>query len=345
MPYRTARQILRQQGAAMVEFAAAALPLLFGALFVIEAARWHITRQMLHLALLEASRAGATAHGRPAVMEQAFERALLPLFQPAGRHGSPQARMRAAFVDVARQTGTLPWRIDVLSPSAPAFADFGDAALHVPAAPGRRAIRNDYQAEQHARRRRMGWPGGRGPLSGQTIFEANTLRLRLSYIHPPLAPGMRGLLRRWAAMRGSRDPAARAGLLTIVMEIALPMQSHPVSWGHLGSSTAWDRLAKGLSGPAHTGLHSRSGHAAAAGASVGAGPGPIGFSRGQVAARVEAGLARESPLRFRSGGDTAASMSGNGNERAAKPDGAAGTEAQPDAACGVLLCCPAHSAV
>jgi hypothetical protein len=214
----------------MAAFAVTALPLLFCALFVVEAARWHITRQMLNLALLDAARAGATAHARPAVIDQVFETALLPLFQPPGRHGDARARMRASFLDVAQQTGAMPWRIDVVAPAAPAYADFGDASLRVASAPGLPAIRNDYQAEQHLRRRRMGWPGGRGPRSGQTIFEANTLRLRLTYAHPPSVPGLRAVLRGIAAMRDSSDPAARAGMLVIAMEMALPMQSHPVQW-------------------------------------------------------------------------------------------------------------------
>jgi hypothetical protein len=243
MQFSSSRPAARQRGAAMAAFVVTALPLLFCALFVVEAARWHITRQMLNLALLDAARAGATSHARPAVIDQAFETALLPLFHPPGRHGDARARMRANFLEVAQQTGAMPWRIDVVAPAAPAYADFGDASLRVANAPGLPTIRNDYQAEQHLRRRRMGWPGGRGPRSGQTIFEANTLRLSLSYAHPPSVPGLRAVLRGIAAMHGSNDPAARAGMLVIAMEMELPMQSHPVQWqrsvdGHASRAAA-----------------------------------------------------------------------------------------------------------
>jgi hypothetical protein len=229
----------RQHGFAAAEFALAALPLLFCALSALEAARWHMTRQMLNLALLEAARAGAVAHGRRDAMEHAFERALLPLFEPAGGHGSAYARMQAAFRDIGRETGLRAWRIDVLSPPATAYADFGDTGLRVPGAAGLPAIGNDYQAEQHARRRRMGWREGRGPSSGMTIFEANTLSLRLTYLHPPMVPGIRSLLGGIAAMRNSRDAGSLAGMLTIRMVIDIPMQSHPVHWaadGQPGSS-------------------------------------------------------------------------------------------------------------
>lgn len=224
----------RQRGAALAAFTVTAPSLLFCALFTVEAARWHATRQALHLALLEAARTGATTHARPAAIEQAFETALLPLFHPPGAHGSARERMRASFLAVAQQTGAPPWRIDLLSPTASAYADFADAALRVPGAPGMLAINNDYQAEQHQRRRRMGWPGGRGARSGQTIFDANTLRLRLTYAHPPLVPGVRAVLRSVAAMRGARDAAARAGMLVMAVDLALPMQSHPVQWQAAG---------------------------------------------------------------------------------------------------------------
>ncbi|ARP80904.1 hypothetical protein CAL12_08660 [Bordetella genomosp. 8] len=224
------RAAARQRGAAIAAFTVSALPLMFCGLLVVEAARWHMTRQMLDLALLEAARAGATRHARPATIEQAFETALLPLFHPPGRHRDPRARMRASFLHVAQQTGAPAWRIDVISPTVGAYTDFGDRSLRIPAARGLPAIRNDYQAEQHLRRRRMGWPGGRGPRSGQTVFEANMLRLRLAYAHAPWVPGVRALLRRLAVIRGSGDPAARAGMLVMQMEMALPMQSHPVLW-------------------------------------------------------------------------------------------------------------------
>jgi hypothetical protein len=214
----------------MVEFAVAALPLLIAGLLVVEAARWHVVRQMLNLALLDAARAGATAHARPQVIDDAFEHGLLPLFTPPGQHRSAHARMRAEQLDVTRQTGLLPWRIDILSPSGTAYADFGDAAVRVDGAHGLPAINNDYQADQHARRRSRGWPDGRGPRSGLTIFDANTLRLRLTYIHAPLVPAVRAMLRAIGAAASGDQAALRAGMLTMVMEMALPMQSHPVDW-------------------------------------------------------------------------------------------------------------------
>jgi hypothetical protein len=215
---------------AMAEFAILAMPLMLAGLFVVETARWHMARQMLSLALLEGARAGSTAHARPGAIEDAFLLALLPMFQPAGRHANARARMDAEFKSITRQSGEPPWRIRIMQPGAAAYADFSEPGLRVPTAPGVRAIRNDYQAEQHARRRGQGWVDGRGPRSGLNIFQANTLRLRLTYLHAPLVPGARTLLRWLWATSATGGASAQAGLLTIVVDIELGMHTHPADW-------------------------------------------------------------------------------------------------------------------
>ena len=65
----------RQRGAAAIEFAVAGAVVLLLGLLAIDAARWQAVRQMAYLALIEAARAGATAHGNPARMRQAFQQA------------------------------------------------------------------------------------------------------------------------------------------------------------------------------------------------------------------------------------------------------------------------------
>jgi len=213
-----------QRGAAAIEFAIAGAVVLLLGLLGIEAARWQTVRQMAHLALIEAGRAGATAHGHPARMRDAFQEGLLPLH--AGPQGEAGARGRRDQSQSAltAQSSLTPWRIEVLQPDARAFREYGRAGLRVPIAPGRRAIDNDYQDVQHARQpARPGSP---------TIFDANTLRLRLTYLHKPLLPPMRALL----AVLGRRDAASYAGraqakgLLPIQLEMEIEMHTHPVDW-------------------------------------------------------------------------------------------------------------------
>lgn len=216
-----------QRGAAALEFAVAASIVLLLGLLGVEAARWQGVRQMAHLALIEAGRAGATAHAHPARMREAFLQALLPLY--AGAQGETGARRRREQQQAAliAHSGLTPWRIEVLQPDARAFREQGRAGLRVPVAPGRRAIDNDYQDLQHARRPAR--PGG------PSIFDANTLTLRLTYLHKPLLPPIRALL----ALLGRNDTAryvgaARAkGLLPIQVELDIEMHTHPVDWAGL----------------------------------------------------------------------------------------------------------------
>lgn len=209
------------RGATLLEFALAAPPLLLLGVLAAEAAHWHLARQLAYVALVDAARAGATAHGHPDAIAQAFEQAARPRHAQAG--GDARAAQRRAWRRLQVQAGMPAWRIEVLQPSAVALQAHARAGLAVAGAPGRRAASNDYQAEQHAAR---GAPPG-----GPTIFDANTLHLRLTYLHEPLAPLTRVLLRQAGrAAEACAQHALERGLLALRMELRIEMQSHPVDW-------------------------------------------------------------------------------------------------------------------
>jgi len=222
----------RQRGAAAIEFAVAGAVVLMLGLLAIDAARWQAVRQMAHLALIEAARAGSTAHGDPARMRQAFQHALLPLHAGAdddARKTGARRRQQRAQVGIAALSGLTPWRIEILQPDARAFREHGRAGLAVAAAPGMRAIDNDYQDLQHARRPPR--------PAGMSIFEANTLKLRLTYLHRPWLPPLRALLAVMGRDDASYAGVARAnGLLPIQVELEMEMHSHPVDWAN---KTPW----------------------------------------------------------------------------------------------------------
>ncbi len=144
-----------------------------------------------------------------------------------------------------------------------------------------------------------------------------------------MVPGLRAVLRQLTAMRGAGDPAARAGLLVIAMEIDLPMQSHPVRW--LGA-------ADGRLSPERQ----RAIGPWTVGGAVGKRPGPRGDApvitlRDGAAARH--GILGVAGAGARPGAETGTGIpteagTGTGN---APADGA---DAHADEAlCGVLLCC------
>ncbi len=213
----------RQRGAAAIEFAVAGAVVLLLGLLAIETARWQGVRQMAYLALMEAGRAGATGHGDPARMRMAFLQALLPQYDDAQGQAGARRRQEDEQAELAAISGTHPWRIEVLLPDEQSFREHARPDLKVPAASGLRAIDNGYQDLQHARRPPQ--PGG------QTIFQANTLKLRLTYLHKPLLPPLRALLAALGSDRGSfAGNAQTRGLLPLRMELETEMHSHPVDW-------------------------------------------------------------------------------------------------------------------
>lgn len=104
-----------QRGAAALEFTLVMAVLLSVAALVVDAARWQVTRQIAHLALMEAARAGSTGHADPTRIRDAFLKALLPLHAGPQR-GTAGRRLADSQERIAARMGTAPWRIEILQP-------------------------------------------------------------------------------------------------------------------------------------------------------------------------------------------------------------------------------------
>jgi hypothetical protein len=223
-----ARTATGQLGLGLAGFILAAIPVLWLGLGGVELARWMQMRQSLSLILMDAARAGATRQGDPQAMAAAFERGLRILHPAAGESARILRERRLAL--------GLPWHIAIRSPARAAFADHADPTLRGPRAyPGQTLIRNENQPEQHAARVAQGWRDGRGPVSGLTVFEANTLQLVLRWPHQPLFPGAGALIRGLAPL--ARDPRNRrwmaAGYLPFRRQVTIAMHSPPADWPDL----------------------------------------------------------------------------------------------------------------
>jgi len=226
-----------QAGSGVVEFLVAAVPVLLLGLGGIELARGFYTKQALSLALLEAARAGITQNARPQAIKIAFQAALGPFYPPTATHSSAQ-RVQRALDRRRRATGRAPWQIEIISPSPRAFADFADGSLAIARQTGLAAINNDYQQEQDHARRAAGRVDGTGAASGQTIYQANYLTLRLTYPLEPLTPGLKAMMRiLGSGGTGYSGQMMAQGYLPIVQEVQLAMQSHPVNWPGLADGT------------------------------------------------------------------------------------------------------------
>ena len=230
-PPAGAQRPLRQRGQGSVEFLLAAVPVLLLGLGSIEALHWHFTRQAVSLALALAARATITSHADPQRLDEAFALALLPFY---GKRDDPKARERLAIHMARREraTGLPAWNLRIISPSQASFDDFKSTNPDLPHGDGLPVIDNDYILEQHQLRVSNGSHEGRGLTSGHTILEANTLVVHLTWLHEPLLPGVRQLMRQLAPedKRYGSTAMRRGGYLPMRREVAMVMQSHPIAW-------------------------------------------------------------------------------------------------------------------
>lgn len=209
----------------MVGFLLALPPLLALGVGGVELAHWMYLRQALSLILMDAARAGVTHQARPQDIATALEAGLRQLYI------QPEATRRA--LEARRKALGSPWQLHILQPSPAAFADHADPQAPGPRQrAGQRLIRNDYQPLQHARRLAQGWPQGRGPQSGLTIYEANTLVMNLWWPQQPLVPGVQAIVRGLAPL--NQDLVGRRmmakGYLPMRRQVRMAMQSDPADW-------------------------------------------------------------------------------------------------------------------
>ena len=208
----------------MSEFLPVAILILLLGLGGMEIAYWMYVRQAVSLALLQAARTGSTEHASPQSIAQSFEDSLLVLHASAGKN-APK-RLATSLQTTREQTGGAPWRIEILSPTPADFRIHGSSSLPLSRQTGMPAINNDYQHEQHLRN--AGAPGA------GSIYQANTLGLRLIYLHRPLLPGIGLLLQSIQAGTDSyASQAMRHGLLPMMRYLQLGMESHPLQWPDL----------------------------------------------------------------------------------------------------------------
>lgn len=219
-----------QRGQGIVEFLLVAPLVLLLGLGSIEAIHWYLIRQAVSHALVQAARAASTEHAHPGVLDKAFSQAMLP-FYAASNRASSEARLQRAMAKRELASGLPAWHIEILSPAASSFEDFASTNPDLPAAEYA-IIDNDYLHEQHETRLAQGWHLGQGPTSGQTTLQANTLRLHLTWLHEPLLPGIKQVVKLLAPEddRYGSIAMARAGYLPIQRHIAMVMQSHPLDW-------------------------------------------------------------------------------------------------------------------
>ena len=232
------RCILRQSGATLVEFVIVTPLLLFMLLGVIQYGLLYHTKSQLNYATFEAARAGTVSNADPAKIRAAFARAMTGYYGG----GTTTAQLATSYAKAAADTTAANVRIETLSPTKESFDDYASPALAKKLNTSSRVIPNSNLAFIKCP---MDVPGCKSDpktnASGQTLADANLLKLRITYGIPKnkQIPWV-GRFMTWAL--GVLDPgdpnsaskpdadAFRAGLvkagrIPVVTHIVMRMQS------------------------------------------------------------------------------------------------------------------------
>jgi hypothetical protein len=225
------------RGVAMLEWLIAVPVLLFLALVIVQFSLLIQARQALRLGVMEAAREASVSHADPQAALRGLARGLAPWL-----HGARDAQdalvgplQTQVLLSLAVQSGQL--KMTQLSPTAASFHDWAEPARDPLGRPidGVREIPNDALRFRSTDAQPPGGAGSavEGPptglQSGQTLMQANVLRLQVDYAFPlvvPLVgPAWARLARRWAS-----DPRPVVGLsrhdsLPLRVEAAVQMQS------------------------------------------------------------------------------------------------------------------------
>ena len=212
----------------MVETLVALPVLLLAGLGTLQLALLYRAQHALNHAVFEAARAGSLAHASPEAVRDGLARGLAPWLHGAAsleEHADAIARTRAHVV----QGEAAGWvRIEQQSPTAASFADWAEPALDDGGRPMPDLLEIPNDGLVHRARRAVpagGVAGMRGDeaigaASGQTLADANLLRLRLRYGVPLVVPfagrAIAATLRAWNGCEPGR--ATRAGLLPMPAE-------------------------------------------------------------------------------------------------------------------------------
>jgi len=205
-----------QRGASLVEFQIvsllALLPMTLG---MLQTAFLLVASHTLQFATFSAARAGAMANASPPVMQRALATGLVPLFAATadGINAENVVTIVGGAFSKAYAATQLYARLQVLSPTAESFDDFGVVEGGV------RLIRNDSLEHRSVQR---------GSRSGLSIQEANLLRIKVTYCHELIVPFADRLL--LATLRRlDLDPYSQfcylRGRVPLVAESVVNMQS------------------------------------------------------------------------------------------------------------------------
>ena len=207
--------------------------LLFIVLAIMQAAMVFYAKSNVNYASFEAARAGSVNNASAASITLAFQKGLLPYYGGGSTVGELAATMSKVLLDA---TGAAV-RVEILSPSQESFTDYNSPKLQAALKVAEPVIPNVGLDELSCPRDVSGCASDpKTNASGQTLLDANLLKLRITYGIPekkqmPLV----GRFYTWALSKmgvGATDAFQQsllaAGRIPIVTQAVVRMQSDAI---------------------------------------------------------------------------------------------------------------------
>jgi uncharacterized membrane protein (UPF0127 family) len=227
------RYLSRHRGATLVEAILVFPTLLFAVLVVLQTGFAYYAKSNLNYATFEAARAGSVNNASVSSITLAFQKALLPYYGG----GTTEQELGDTARKAAGDLGNAALRIEILSPTKESFSDFNSPQLQAKLKTDQRVIPNSGLEQLQCPRDVPGCKSDpKTNASGQTLLDANLLKLRITYGIPkgkqmPLA----GRFFTWALGKlgaGAGDAFKQglidAGRIPIVTHTVLRMQSDAI---------------------------------------------------------------------------------------------------------------------
>ncbi len=209
-----------QGGVALIEMAVVAPLLTVMGLSLVQYGMMFFAKNQINHASFMAARAGSVANASLASARSAYEAALVPMYGGGQSMAELAATLVKVKADVAANT-----RIEMLNPTKESFQDWNDSTLQTSLQLGsKRVISNHNLAFKNLTV---------GAASGQTLQDANLIKLRITHGYKPVVPIIASIYKAYLKYFDPRTDAfhtqlVQAGRIPITTDVTVQMQSDAI---------------------------------------------------------------------------------------------------------------------
>lgn len=217
----------RQRGSSMIEFTVVGPVITLSGLAILQYGMLFFAKSQINHASFMAAREGAMANASISAVQGAYLRALVPLYGGGQTPEELATSLANATADLG-PNGAGNVNIELLNPTKESFADWDDPSLHERLKTGgKRVIPFSGQARKDQ---------AIGATSGQTIQDANLIKLRITHGYLPKVPFVNDVYTTYLKWLDPKSDAFHTklvndGRIPIVTSVTLHMQSDAIEPG------------------------------------------------------------------------------------------------------------------